>query len=195
VDASVAEWLACWTQAQKARIQIAAATLSGNSLRQTVHTHRASVHQAGKLKTKINENQLRRIACGERHKAVECPSVRPSVCPVDRQAGGFAAEVGRRCRSIAAAAAPIANRVNFGPTVKSCNILITFITDNATIVSALGQMGPKRTPAATGHYHVGSFPPQYPRNSDSSSNAPIFPMRGIFRHHRTDRQTDTRTLF
>jgi len=30
---SVAEWLACWTQAQKARIQIAVATLSGNSLR------------------------------------------------------------------------------------------------------------------------------------------------------------------
>ena len=38
---SVAEWLACWTQAQKG--------LSGNSLRQTVHTHRASVHQAAKL--------------------------------------------------------------------------------------------------------------------------------------------------
>ena len=46
---SVAEWLACWTQAQKALVQIAAATLSGNSLRQTAHTHRASVHQAAKL--------------------------------------------------------------------------------------------------------------------------------------------------
>ena len=46
---SVTEWLACWTQTQKARVQIAAATLSGNSLRQTVHTHRASVHQAAKL--------------------------------------------------------------------------------------------------------------------------------------------------
>jgi len=45
----VAEWLACWTQAQKARVQIAVVTLSGNSLRQTVHTHRASVHQAAKL--------------------------------------------------------------------------------------------------------------------------------------------------
>ena len=33
-----AEWLACWTQAQKAWV----ATLSGNSLRQTAHTHRAS---------------------------------------------------------------------------------------------------------------------------------------------------------
>jgi len=46
---SVAEWLACWTQVQKARVQIAAATLSGNSLRQSVHTHRTSVHQTTKL--------------------------------------------------------------------------------------------------------------------------------------------------
>ena len=30
-------------------VQIAAATLSGNSVRQTVHTHRASVLQAAKL--------------------------------------------------------------------------------------------------------------------------------------------------
>ena len=43
---SVAEWLACWTRVQKARVQIAVATLSGNSLRQT---HCASVHQAAKL--------------------------------------------------------------------------------------------------------------------------------------------------
>jgi len=33
----------------RARVQIAVATLSGNSLRQTVHTHRASVHQPAKL--------------------------------------------------------------------------------------------------------------------------------------------------
>jgi len=46
---SIAEWLACWTQAQKARVQIAVATLSGSSLTQTVHTHRAYVHQAAKL--------------------------------------------------------------------------------------------------------------------------------------------------
>ena len=46
---SVAEWLACWTQAQKARVQIAAATLSGNSLKQTVHTNCASVLLAAKL--------------------------------------------------------------------------------------------------------------------------------------------------
>ena len=45
----MAEWLACWTQAQKARVQITVATLSGNSLRQTVHTHCAPVHQAAKL--------------------------------------------------------------------------------------------------------------------------------------------------
>jgi len=45
-----AEWLACWTQARsRAWVQIAVATLSGNSLRQTVHTHRAYVHQAAKL--------------------------------------------------------------------------------------------------------------------------------------------------
>ena len=49
VGGSVAEWLACWTQAQKARVQIAVATLSGNVLRQTAHTHCASVHQAAKL--------------------------------------------------------------------------------------------------------------------------------------------------
>ena len=46
---SAAEWLACWTQAQKALVQMAVATLSGNSLRQTVHTHRASAHQVAKL--------------------------------------------------------------------------------------------------------------------------------------------------
>jgi len=34
---------------EEAWVQIAAAMLSGNSLRQTVHTHRASVHQAAKL--------------------------------------------------------------------------------------------------------------------------------------------------
>jgi len=49
IAVSLAEWLACSTQAQKARVQIAVATLSGNSLRQTVHTHCASVHQAAKL--------------------------------------------------------------------------------------------------------------------------------------------------
>jgi len=31
------------------KLNIAVATLSGNSLRQTVHTHCASVHQAAKL--------------------------------------------------------------------------------------------------------------------------------------------------
>jgi len=46
---SVAEWLACWTQARKARVQIAVATLSVKSLRQIVHTHCASVHQVAKL--------------------------------------------------------------------------------------------------------------------------------------------------
>ena len=41
---SVAEWLVCWTQ-----VPNGVATLPGNSLRQTVHTHRASVHQTAKL--------------------------------------------------------------------------------------------------------------------------------------------------
>ena len=35
------------------RVQIAVATLSGNSLMQTVHTHRASFHQAAKLVTAV----------------------------------------------------------------------------------------------------------------------------------------------
>jgi len=35
--------------AEGARVQIAVATLSGNSLKQTVRTHCASVHQAAKL--------------------------------------------------------------------------------------------------------------------------------------------------
>jgi len=34
---------------RRAWVQIAAVTLSGNSLRQTDHTHHASVHQAAKL--------------------------------------------------------------------------------------------------------------------------------------------------
>ena len=42
---SVAEWLACWTQVQKGL----GSNRSRNSLRQTVHTHCASVHQAAKL--------------------------------------------------------------------------------------------------------------------------------------------------
>jgi len=48
---SVAEWLACWTHQarRRARVQIAVATLSGNSLRQTVHTHCAFVHQTSKI--------------------------------------------------------------------------------------------------------------------------------------------------
>jgi len=36
-------------EARRARVQIAAATLSGNSLGQTVYTHCASVHQAAEL--------------------------------------------------------------------------------------------------------------------------------------------------
>jgi len=45
----VAEWLACWTQAQKARVQIAVAMLLGNSLRQTVHTYRGLCSPSSKI--------------------------------------------------------------------------------------------------------------------------------------------------
>ena len=44
----VAEWIVCCTHVQNTWLQIAVAKLSGNSLRQTVHTHYASVHQAAK---------------------------------------------------------------------------------------------------------------------------------------------------
>jgi len=48
----VALWPSGWRaglRRRRAWVQIAVATLSGNSLRQTVHTHCASVHQAVKL--------------------------------------------------------------------------------------------------------------------------------------------------
>jgi len=44
---SVAEWLACWTQAQKDPGSNRSRNAVG--LRQTVHTHCASVHEAAKL--------------------------------------------------------------------------------------------------------------------------------------------------
>jgi len=46
---SIAKWLVCLIHVQKAWVQIAVATLSCNSLRQTAHTHCASVYQAAKL--------------------------------------------------------------------------------------------------------------------------------------------------
>ena len=42
---ALAEWLVC----RRVRVQIAVATMSGNSVRQTVRTHCASVYQAAKL--------------------------------------------------------------------------------------------------------------------------------------------------
>jgi len=48
-DGSITEWLRAGLRRSRAWVQIAAATMSGNSLRQTVHTHCASVHQAAKL--------------------------------------------------------------------------------------------------------------------------------------------------
>jgi len=57
---NVSEWLGGWLGSRvvsvldsgaegRARVQIAVATLSGNGLRQTVHTHCASVRQVAKL--------------------------------------------------------------------------------------------------------------------------------------------------
>ena len=45
----LARWLAYWTQAHKGLGSNRSCDLSSNSLRQTVHTHRSSVHQAAKL--------------------------------------------------------------------------------------------------------------------------------------------------
>jgi len=39
----------CWTQAQKGPGSNSSRDAVGNSLRQTVHTHRAFVHQAAKM--------------------------------------------------------------------------------------------------------------------------------------------------
>ena len=47
---------------RRARLQIAAAKLSGNSLRQTVHSHRASVQQAVKLVAALL--RVARVAAG-----------------------------------------------------------------------------------------------------------------------------------
>ena len=49
VGGSVAEWLACWTQAQEGPGSDRSRDAVGNSFRQTVYTHLASVHQAAKL--------------------------------------------------------------------------------------------------------------------------------------------------
>jgi len=60
----------------------------------------------------------------KRHKTTECPSVRLSVCPDDRQQQRRPAGLllrsgaGSRYRSIVAAAARHVGRVNFDPTVE-----------------------------------------------------------------------------
>jgi len=61
---SVAEWLVCRDSSAEgpAWVQIAAATLSGNSLKQTVHIHCASVHQAAKLVAALL--RVARVAAG-----------------------------------------------------------------------------------------------------------------------------------
>jgi len=52
LNAVFSDWLAtlaCWTQAQKGPGLNRSRDAAGNSLRQTVHSHRASVHQAANL--------------------------------------------------------------------------------------------------------------------------------------------------
>jgi len=67
-------------------------------------------------------------------KIVKCPSVRLSRrSTAAAAAGGFAAEVGRRYRSIAAAASRLAGRVNFGSTVRRSNILVLICLVNSKI--------------------------------------------------------------
>jgi len=67
-------------------VQIAAATLSGNSLRQTVHTNRASVHQAAKLVAallrvaRVTAGLAERMAAyrwvyDSRHLQADCPEL------------------------------------------------------------------------------------------------------------------------
>ena len=71
-----------------------------------------------------------RIACGSVIKRSSVhPSVRPSICPVNRQQQRRPAGLllrsgaGSRHRSIAAAVARHAGRANFGPTLRRSNIL------------------------------------------------------------------------
>ena len=68
----------------RARVQIAAATLSGNSLRQTVHTHRASVHQAAKLAAALLRRKVMaayRRVCDSRHLQADCQEPRSAPEP------------------------------------------------------------------------------------------------------------------
>jgi len=79
-----------------AGVQIAAATLSGNSLRQNVHTHRASVHQAAKSVAallrvaRVTAGLAESImaACrrvyGSRHLQADCKKLGSAPEPYDR---------------------------------------------------------------------------------------------------------------
>ena len=65
---SVAEWLACWKGLGSNR----SVMLSGNSLRQTVHTHCASVHQAAKLQAWQNVMAAYHQVYDSRHLQADC---------------------------------------------------------------------------------------------------------------------------
>jgi len=70
-------WLGSRVLSVKAWVQIAAATLSGNSLRQTAHTHRASLHQAAKLLAALLRAWQKEVAAyrqvyDKRHLQADC---------------------------------------------------------------------------------------------------------------------------
>ena len=102
VGGSVAEWLACWTQAQKGL----GSNRSRDTVGQIVHAHRASVRQAAKLATALlmvatvtaglAESNRSQHARDVRHKPcsrLRLLSARPAVTPVTlkRAATNFAA--------------------------------------------------------------------------------------------------------
>jgi len=75
------------------------------------------------------------IACGKRHKTVECPSVHQSVCLSHRWPEGLLLRSGAGTQHIqnkAAASPRHAGRVNFGPTVRRSNVGLLV---NAEIIS------------------------------------------------------------
>ena len=75
---SVAEWLVSWTRDAIGPGFKSAVTLSVNNLGQTVHTHRASVHQAAKLVAALLRVVWWKIitaycwVCDSRHLQTDC---------------------------------------------------------------------------------------------------------------------------
>ena len=106
---------------RRAQVQIAAATLSGNSLRQTVHIHRASVHQVARVIAGLAESNgslppglwltspagwlpRTRISSGTLRSAIECGLTLPFRLPytsmAESQAFTFVVWSGRMAHSM-----------------------------------------------------------------------------------------------